>query len=229
MTLNSTSSSYGLALLNKPKGKSSFHLVSILRKLTQIRCIGHAGTLDPFATGLMVMLVGRTYTKRADEFLHGTKEYIAKVRLGESTDTYDSDGEIQKTSPLLPTLSELELALKEFQGQILQIPPMYSAKKVNGKRLYELARKGIEIERAAKSVCVETTLLDYTYPYLELHVRCSGGTYIRSIAHDLGLKLGCFAHLETLERTQVGPFNLKDAQNPLELTESNPLILRQNW
>jgi tRNA pseudouridine55 synthase len=177
----------------------------------------------------MVMLVGRTYTKRADEFLHGTKEYIAKVRLGESTDTYDSDGEIQKTSPLLPTLSELELALKEFQGQILQIPPMYSAKKVNGKRLYELARKGIEIERAAKSVCVETTLLDYTYPYLELHVRCSGGTYIRSIAHDLGLKLGCFAHLETLERTQVGPFNLKDAQNPLELAESNPLILRQNW
>ncbi|MCH9633316.1 MAG: tRNA pseudouridine synthase B [Chlamydiae bacterium] len=217
----------GLALLNKPKGKTSFYLVSFLRKLTGVRCIGHAGTLDPFATGLMVMLIGRPYTRLSNRFLLSDKAYNAQIHLGRTTDSYDIDGELISTSDKIPTLVEVEQAILKFQGEILQCPPMFSAKKIGGKKLYELARKGIEIPRESKKVRVAIILHDYTYPHIHLTVTCSSGTYIRSIAHDLGQLLGCGAFLETLVRTHVGSFNLESAQNCDELLTIDDLNLRR--
>jgi tRNA pseudouridine55 synthase len=203
--------SNGILLVNKAKGTMSFRLVSILRKRTGIEKIGHAGTLDPFATGLMVMLIGREYTKRSDEFLTSDKEYEATVHLGVSTDTYDLDGAVTAQISRIPTQEEVLLALQEFQGDILQTPPMYSAKKVQGKKLYELARKGITIERKPVPVRVSIEFLRYQYPELEIRVACSKGTYIRSIAHDLGQKLSVGAHLTALKRLRSGAFALANA------------------
>lgn len=200
----------GILPVCKPKGSSSFSLVSILRKATGVRTIGHAGTLDPFATGVMILLIGKPFTRKSDQFLGQDKEYIAQVHLGIETDTYDSEGQIVAKNDRIPSLSEIETALLSFQGTILQIPPMFSAKKIGGKKLYELARKGVVIERAAASVTLHTSILSYTYPHLELHVRCSKGTYIRSLAHDLGALLGTYAHLSELSRTKSGAFSLAD-------------------
>lgn len=200
----------GVLLINKPKGKTSFHLVSLLRKRLGVKKIGHAGTLDPFATGVMVMLVGRNYTRLSDQFLTKDKEYQAQLYLGVTTDTYDCEGQVQHRSEALPSLSDIQSALLHFQGEVEQIPPMYSAKKVQGKKLYELARKGQIIERSPAKVHLETSLIHYHYPYLELHIKCSKGTYIRSLAHDLGEKLGCGAHLSALTRIRSGSFHLKD-------------------
>ncbi len=208
--MKSSTGTQGLLLLNKPKGKTSFSLVAFLRKVTGVKTIGHAGTLDPFATGVMVMLIGREFTKRSNEFLNHDKQYLATLHLGIETDTYDIDGKIMAQSPIIPTLNEINQALLSFQGTIQQIPPMFSAKKVNGKKLYELARKGKEIEREAKSVTLKTTLISYDYPHLVLDISCSKGTYIRAIAHDLGQMLGTYAHLSALTRTRSGPFELKD-------------------
>jgi len=203
----------GLLLVDKPKGKTSFSLVSVLRKKTGIQKIGHAGTLDPFATGVMVMLIGKKFTRLSDQFLCQEKEYWCRVHLGISTDSYDCDGAIKATSDHQPTLQDIEVALTGFQGSLFQTPPMFSAKKVQGEKLYELARKGIEIERKPTSVTIQTTLLFYLYPYLELQIVCSKGTYVRSIAHDLGIKLGCGGHLIELKRIRSGTFHLKDCIN----------------
>lgn len=200
----------GILLVDKSKGHSSFKLVAMLRKRLGVKKIGHAGTLDPFATGVMVMLIGRRYTRLSDQFLCNDKEYIAEVHLGTTTDTYDSEGVIIAQSPIVPTLEEIQHALKAFQGEIEQVPPMYSAKKIQGKKLYELARKGIEVERKAVKVALETTLIRYEYPLLELKIVCSKGTYIRSIAYDFGLKLRCGAHLSNLRRTRSGQFCIQD-------------------
>jgi tRNA pseudouridine55 synthase len=200
----------GILLLDKSKGRTSFSLVHLLRKQLKVKKIGHAGTLDPFATGVMVMLIGRNYTRLSDSFLTCEKEYIAEILLGITTDTFDCEGKIIAQSPLIPSLQEIEQTLFFFQGEIEQMPPMYSAKKKDGKKFYEYARQGIEIERAPVKVNLETTLLDYQYPYLKVHVSCSKGTYIRSIGYDLGLKLGCGAHLTNLQRIRSGKFHLKD-------------------
>ncbi len=204
-----TTTPNGILLVNKAAGSTSFHLVSILRRLTGIQKIGHAGTLDPFATGVMVMLIGKEYTKRSNEFLSSDKAYRATVQLGTTTDTYDLEGQILSQSPLVPTLAEIETALQAFQGEIEQIPPMFSAKKIEGQKLYDLARKGITIERAPVKVRLEIKLLSYNYPFLEIEVNCSKGTYIRSIAYDLGEKLGCGAHLFELTRTRSGNFSIE--------------------
>ncbi len=156
----------------------------------------------------MVMLIGRDYTRRSDEFLCSNKEYRATLQLGIATDTYDIEGQITSRSEKVPTLQEIELALAAFRGEILQIPPMYSAKKVEGKKLYDLARKGITIERQPVKVQVQIQLVRYTYPMLEIEVACSKGTYIRSLAHDIGNTLGCGAHLFELIRTRSGSFQL---------------------
>lgn len=200
----------GILLLNKPTGKTSFQLVATLRKKLGVRKIGHAGTLDPFATGVMVMLIGRNYTKLSDTFLCNDKEYIAEVKLGMSTDSHDCDGEAIDTSDRVPSLEEVVSALSYFQGEIEQVPPMFSAKKVNGKKLYEMARKGQTIERKAVKITVQSELLDYSYPYARIRVSCSKGTYIRCIAHELGQRLGCGAHLSALERTRSGSFPISD-------------------
>lgn len=156
------------------------------------------------------MLVGRAATRLSTQFLTQDKEYLATLRLGEQTDTYDCTGHIQATSPLIPSPLQVEEALVHFQGRIEQIPPMFCAKSVQGKRLYTLARQGIEIERQPIQVELSTQLLSYAYPHLQLHVRCSKGTYIRSLADALGKRLGCGAHLSELIRTRSGPFLLED-------------------
>lgn len=201
----------GICLVDKPKGKTSFSLVSALRRITGISKIGHAGTLDPFATGLMVMLIGSAHTKLSNHFMGQDKEYTCHMRLGISTDTYDCEGKMVNISDKVPTLEELEAALQKFQGTILQTPPMFSAKKVQGQKLYHLARRGIEIERKPAVVTVKTTLLSYNYPFVELSVVCSKGTYVRSIAHDIGQLLGCGAHLSDLRRLRSGKYDLSQA------------------
>jgi tRNA pseudouridine55 synthase len=200
----------GILLVNKPAQKTSFSLVGVLRKILNVKKIGHAGTLDPFATGVMVMLVGRDYTKLSDQLLLSDKEYIAEVRLGIATDTYDCDGETTHQSDFVPTLSEIEDALIPFQGEVEQIPPMFSAKKINGKKLYDLARKGEIVERKPCKVTIKTEILEYNYPFINIRVNCSKGTYIRSIAYDLGNALGCFAHLSNLQRTASGQFKIAE-------------------
>ena len=200
----------GILLVNKEAGSTSFYLVSLLRRLTNIEKIGHAGTLDPFATGVMVMLVGKEYTKKSDEFLSSEKEYRATLQLGIATETYDLEGAIVKKSERVPSLEEVQLALNAFQGEVLQTPPMYSAKKVAGKKLYVLARGGIVIERQPVKVQVVIEYIQYNYPMLEIQVQCSKGTYIRSLAHDIGQFLGCGAHLFELIRTRSGPFRLDE-------------------
>lgn len=200
----------GMLLINKPEGRTSFSLIRSLRKLLGVKKIGHAGTLDPFATGVMVILVGRNYTRLSDRLLLQDKEYLATLSFGVTTDTYDCDGKVMARSKKVPDLAAIEEAVGRFQGEIEQIPPMFSAKKVQGKKLYELARKGESIERVAAKVHVETTLLSYSYPTLDLRITCSKGTYIRSIAHEMGQMLGCGAHLSQLNRVRSGPFCLEE-------------------
>ncbi|MBA3957172.1 MAG: tRNA pseudouridine(55) synthase TruB [Parachlamydiaceae bacterium] len=200
----------GILPINKPVGKMSFSLISRLRRILNIQKIGHAGTLDPFASGVMILLIGRNYTRLSDRFLEADKQYRATLKFGVTTDSFDCDGQIIKESDFIPSLSDLEVAITHFQGEVEQIPPMFSAKKVNGKKLYELARQGKTVERAPAKVRMETTLLHYEYPYATLSVTCSKGTYIRSIAHDIGERLGCGAHLIQLERTRSGTFLLDD-------------------
>lgn len=207
----------GILLLDKPAGKTSFFLVTLLRRLLHVKKIGHAGTLDPFAKGVMVMLVGQNYTKLSNRFLDQDKEYVAKVRLGIETDTFDPEGKIVATSDKVPTLDEVETILKEFQGSIEQIPPMFSAKKVNGKKLCDLARKGQVVERAPIKVEVAISLLAYHYPYVELQISCSKGTYVRTLAQDIGKKLGCGAHVEELTRTRSGSFTLSECLSTEDL------------
>jgi tRNA pseudouridine55 synthase len=198
----------GILLVNKPRGKTSFSLVAALRKRLGVQKIGHAGTLDPFATGVMVMLIGKTYTRLSDQFLMQDKEYIAELKLGIATDTHDLEGKILMTSDAIPSLQEIHSVIQQFQGEIDQIPPMFSAKKVQGRKLCDLARKGQHIERKPVRITVGITVIDYSYPSLIIKVDCSKGTYIRSLAHDIGLILGCGAHLISLKRLRSGLFHL---------------------
>ena len=201
----------GILLVDKPANMSSFAVVAQARRRLGVKKIGHGGTLDPFATGLLVLLVGRNFTKRADEFLQGDKHYSACLYLGVSTDSYDCEGKEVERSDKIPTLQEIEEVLSHFQGTLQQVPPMFSAKKINGVRLYELARKGEMVERKAVEVKVDIQLIRYEYPELELEVRCSKGTYIRSLAEDIGHKLGSYAHLVRLRRLSSGRFSLNDS------------------
>lgn len=201
----------GLLLVDKPAGKTSFSLVAALRKKTGVQKIGHAGTLDPFATGLMILLIGKEFTRLSNTYLSTEKEYETTLTLGTCTDSYDCDGQITTTSSHVPTHTDIENALLQFQGTIQQIPPMFSAKKVQGKPLYKLARKGIEIPRAPVQISLKTTLLSYDYPLLRLHIVCSKGTYIRSIAHDLGTLLTCGAHLSQLRRLRCGSHHISES------------------
>lgn len=200
----------GLLLVDKEVGIPSFSLVSQLRRLTRVEKIGHAGTLDPFASGVMVMLIGKEYTKKSDQFLNCDKEYRAILQLGIATETFDLEGAITARSDEIPSLKEVSLAIDAFQGNIAQTPPMYSAKKVGGKKLCDLARRGLVIERKPVQIEVAIEMIHYTYPMLEIQVRCSKGTYVRSLAHDIGQFLGCYAHLFELKRTRSGIFRLEE-------------------
>ncbi len=206
----------GILLIDKPHSKTAFYLVKRLRTLTKVSKIGHCGTLDPFATGLMVMLIGSKFTKLSDQFLNCGKAYDTTLELGSITTTFDPEGEKTFVSDRVPTLSEVQLAIESFQGTILQTPPMFSAKKINGQKLCDLARKGVTVERKPCAVQVKIELISYQYPHIKLHVECSKGTYIRSLGHDLGQKLGTGAYLTELRRVTSGRFSLNQA---LSLTD----------
>jgi len=221
MTIAQNCSFCGILPVNKSKNCTSFHLVHLLRKRTGIEKIGHAGTLDPFATGVMVMLIGRDYTRLSNQFLYADKEYRGMIRLGQTTNTFDIDGQILTHSDHIPSLFDVEQALLSFQGDCQQIPPMFSAKKIGGQKLYDLARKGLSVERAPTTVCLHTTLIRYEYPHIELHITCSKGTYIRSLAHDLGQLLHAGGFLSALSRTRSGTFKLSDCIEQENISNSN--------
>ena len=210
----------GILLIDKPKDKTSFYLVHVLRKVTGVKKIGHTGTLDPLATGVMVMLIGSKYTRQTPLFIKHDKEYETTLLLGSVSDTYDIQGKVEKSSDFVPTLDQINETLLSFQGTLLQIPPMFSAKKQNGKKLYELARQGISVERPPIQVHMQIRLLSYAYPELRLHISCSSGTYVRTLAHDIGAKLSTGAIVSELTRTRSGPFSLAACQKLDSLTPS---------
>ncbi len=201
----------GILVIDKPAGLTSHDVINHVRRATKIRQVGHAGTLDPMATGVLVVCLGQA--TRVSEYLLGhDKAYRATIRLGLETNTYDADGETIATHEVNVDRANVERALARFVGEIRQIPPMYSAIKREGLKLYELARRGIEIEREARSVVIHSIeLCRYQAPDATIDVRCSAGTYIRSIAHDLGAALGTGGHLIELRRTAAGPFTIDQA------------------
>jgi tRNA pseudouridine55 synthase len=202
----------GVLVVDKPVGLTSHDVVQIVRKGTNIRRAGHTGTLDPRASGVLVILIGPAV--RLSEYVSASdKRYQAVVRLGASTDTYDADGRITSTSPVDKiTEEQFEDALQSFVGEIEQVPPPYSAVKIKGRKAYEMAREGEEIDLAPRRIKVYSLeLLEWAPPEAVIDVYCSSGTYVRSLAHDLGEKLGCGAHLIGLRRTKSGRFTLRDA------------------
>ena len=211
---------FGFLNVYKPKGKTSHDVVAILRRVTKIKQIGHTGTLDPFAEGVLPICIGKA--TRLIEYLNDDKAYIGTVQLGKSTTTYDLEGETVEVSDKTPDLEEIENELKNFRGDIEQLPPIYSAIKVNGKKLYEYARKGEEVEIKPRCVNIsELKILNYDQEnrILELYIKCSKGTYIRSIAHDLGKNLRCFGHLIKLVRVKAGDFEVENSIKLEDLTD----------
>ncbi len=189
---------------------TSFDVLAVLRKITHIRQIGHTGTLDPFATGVLPVCIGKA--TKLIEYLPDNKEYIATVQFGKNTDTYDLEGEITQTFDKKITQKEIENILKDFEGEIEQMPPIYSAIKVKGKKLYEYAREGKEVEIKPRKVFIdkiELVSFDDNKQTAQILVACSKGTYIRSIAYDIGQKLDCGGHLIALQRTKAGMFNIE--------------------
>jgi tRNA pseudouridine55 synthase len=202
----------GILNLDKPRGKTSFGVVALVRRLSGERRVGHAGTLDPDATGVLPVCLGQG--TRLIEFLaEATKIYRAEIELGITTDTYDAAGKVtQRCDASSLTKQQVETALSFFIGFIDQTPPMYSAVKQQGVPLYRWARAGVELPRKARRVEISRLeIVDWKLPLLTLEVECSKGTYIRSLAHDLGQKLGCGAHLKNLVRLKSGPFHIGDA------------------
>jgi tRNA pseudouridine55 synthase len=215
----------GALLVDKPAGITSHDVVARVRRALQTPRIGHTGTLDPAATGLLVLLVGRA-TRLAQFLVLDVKEYIADIRLGVATPTYDAESRDEGTLLPMPedfTVDAVEGVLPEFRGTYWQVPPPYSAKKVAGTRAYELARRNQHVElKPAQVTAREIEILHYVADGLvRLRVACSAGFYVRSLAHDLGQRLGCGAHLEGLRRTKAGSFTILDAA-PLEEIEADP-------
>jgi len=202
----------GFLLIDKPVGPTSHDIVDAARRVLRTRKIGHAGTLDPFASGLLILAVGKM-TKEISRFVGLDKAYEAALRLGATSDTMDRTGVVTERKDCAPVSREaFEAALEKFRGEIDQVPPMYSAKKVGGRKLYELAREGKEIERKPVRVTIhELSLADYAWPIAKIRTRVSSGTYIRALADDIGRALGCGAYLEELRRTRIGSFDVKDA------------------
>ena len=208
----------GVLIVHKHAGVTSHHIVGVVRRLYHTRRVGHAGTLDPMATGVLVVLIGRA--AKASEYLsHDAKHYRATLRLGLTTDTEDTTGTVLTTSEKIPTNEELQAVLPSFRGEILQVPPMYSALKVDGQKLVDLARKGEVIEREARKIeifSLEATPTDDKCEYI-LDVHCSGGTYIRTLCADIGASLGCGGAMAALERGEACGFDLSQAHTVEEL------------
>lgn len=200
--------------IDKPLGKTSFNVVYTIRKTTGIKKVGHAGTLDPLATGVLLVAAGKA-TKSIHKLVGMEKEYIGKVKFGVVTDTYDAEGRVLEENSL-DALKESDIvsALSKFRGEILQTPPIYSALKVKGKPLYKYARQGVEVKIEPRKVVInEIELLSFDGIEAEIKVKCSKGTYIRSLAYDLGRELGCGAMLNGLVRTKIGPYFIENSIN----------------
>lgn len=211
----------GVILINKPLGKTSHDLVYEARRLSGVKKVGHTGTLDPMASGVLPVCIGNA-TKAADMLTATDKAYIAQLVLGMTTDTQDAEGEVLTECGVFCTKEDIIRAVKSFEGEIEQIPPMYSAIKVNGKKLYELAREGKEIERKPRQVFIkkmEITEIDMENLTVTIDVECSKGTYIRSLCEDIGLKLGVGAYMNTLVRRKSGRFSLDQCRTVEELRE----------
>jgi len=202
----------GAVLIDKPPGPTSHDVVDAIRRNFRIKKVGHCGTLDPNATGLLIIVLGKG-TKLSEKLMGGDKVYEGTIKFGETTSSYDADGELVASLPVPPmTMEELNEAAASFQGDQMQMPPMVSAIKVGGVPLYKLARKGIEIERKPRLVRIYSFRFSkYEEPIGHFRVGCTKGTYVRSVAHDIGQKLGCGAHLHTLRRLVSGSFDVKDA------------------
>ena len=209
----------GIILVDKPADWTSHDVVAKLRGILHERRVGHSGTLDPMATGLLTVFVGRA--TRAVQFAEThNKRYVASLRCGYSTDTQDTSGRVTAQTGISPTEAELTDVLPEFTGEISQIPPMYSAIKVSGKKLYELARKGETVERKPRTVNIsELSLVGHDGDDFVLSVSCSKGTYIRTLCNDIGERLGCLACMSALRRTNAGPFDVRDAHTLSEISE----------
>ncbi len=201
----------GLLLIDKPAGFTSFEVVRRVRRALKVKKAGHLGTLDPFATGLLPLALGEA-TKLAQFLLEESKEYLATLKLGEETDTQDRTGRITGTWERLPSPEEIQRAAAGFQGEIKQVPPLYSALRHQGERLYKLARRGEAVAAPPRTVVIHRLEVQQVdLPLVTLRVACSKGTYIRTLAQDLGRALGCGAHLAGLIRLAVGPFRLEEA------------------
>ncbi len=200
-------------LIDKPEGRTSFDIVKAVRRWTDISKVGHAGTLDPLATGLLIVLVARPATRLQEAFMHLPKTYEGTMRLGETTPSHDQETEVEERTEVSHlSRADLEEARSQFLGVIEQVPPMYSAVKVDGEPLYKKARRGESVERPPRQVQIEAfEVLDWRAPVLEFRVDCSKGTYIRSLARDLGEELDVGAHLASLRRTAIGPHQVEEA------------------
>ncbi len=212
----------GFLLIDKPAGWTSFDVVAKLRGITGVRKIGHAGTLDPFATGLLIIAVGKESTKQIDSLVKLTKEYDSVFTLGATSSTHDPEGTITDTDATASNIDDVNRAIASLTGDIQQIPPMHSAIKVNGRRLYKLAREGKEVERKPRSITIskfETTA--YDWPELKVTIECSSGTYIRALARDLGESLGTGAYASELRRTMIGNYSINDAHKIESITSEN--------
>jgi len=213
----------GFIFIEKPPKMTSHDVVERLRKITGIKKIGHSGTLDPLARGLLILGIGRKFTKKLSFFQKKDKEYIATLKLGLVSDTFDKEGKIKKIEvKKIPKKKEVENILKSFLGEIEQRPPLFSAKKIKGQKLYQLARKGIKIKPKKEKVRIyQISILSYSFPLLKIKVKCSSGTYIRSLASDIGKRLKTGALLQDLLRTKIGKFSLKKAIKLEKINKNN--------
>ncbi len=212
----------GILPLDKPAGMSSNQALQQAKRILRACKAGHTGSLDPIATGLVLLCFGEA-TKVSQFLLEADKRYWVDIKLGQATDSYDSEGQIVETRPVETDRRRIEKALRQFQGRISQTPPMFSAIKQNGQPLYKLARQGIEVERKSREIEIyEISIEDFSGDRLQLEIHCGKGTYIRSLAHDLGQMLGCGAHVAGLRRLQAGAFSIDQAVTMNTLQETPP-------
>ncbi|MBU1887769.1 MAG: tRNA pseudouridine(55) synthase TruB [Candidatus Omnitrophica bacterium] len=214
----------GILIVNKPAGITSHDVVDVIRRKFKIKKVGHTGTLDPMATGVLVILIGRA-TKLSVTFVNDDKEYIATLFLGKSTDTQDSTGIIAEERSISgngPDIDKVKKVMDKFRGEIKQVPPMVSAKKHKGRKLYQLARRGETVAREPRSIKIhEIRLLDFKLPEIVFRVKCTKGTYVRTLCEDIGKTIGYPAHMSALVRTASGRFTLKEAKGLEDISEKD--------
>ena len=218
----------GILLIDKPAGPTSHDIVDIIRNSYRIKKVGHCGTLDPAATGLLIIVLGKA-TKLSEKLMSDDKVYVGSMKLGETTNTFDAEGQVESTQPV-PDLSieTLQKEANKFLGDQMQIPPMVSAIKINGTPLYKLARKGQTVDRKERFIHLYKFLIsEYETPVAWFKVACTKGTYIRTLAHDFGQKIGCGGHLSGLRRTISGTFKVSNATSLEELTTLSALDLHK--